>query len=174
MIHFLQPYDFNLNIGKAYNDAIEPLDGWICITDQDTLKFDRFAQRVRAIIETIDENTAFTCMTNRLRRNNPCVLAHLFDESDINVHLGVFESLWARYGTQLEDTEVMAGVCMVFHKSAWEKVKFAPNTNVFDRVFSHYLRQKGVRVCVAKGLYMFHLYRWGKEDPENNVAHLVK
>ena len=174
MINFIQPYDFNLNIGKAYNEAIEPLEGWICLTDQDTLKFEYFAQYVKEIISTIDENTVFTCMTNRLRRNNPQVVKECFDETDIDKHFNYFNNLWDVYGTELIPCETIGGVCMVFHKSAWEKVKFVENVNTFDRIFSHQVRQVGCRTMLAKGLYIFHLYRWGKDDPENNIAHLIK
>ena len=174
MINFIQPYDYNLNIGKAYNEAIKPLEGWICLTDQDTLKFEGFAQRVKTIIETVDEMTILTCMTNRLRRNNKQVLSEYFNESDINVHQDVFERLWTTYGTTLTDADVIAGVCMIFHKSAWDKIKFTHNTVTFDRIFSHQAMQQGYKLRLAKGLYIFHLYRWGKDDPENNIAHLVK
>lgn len=174
MINFIQPYSYELNIGKAYNEAIEPLEGWICITDQDTLKFDGFAQRVKQIIETIDEDTLFTCMTNRLRKNNKQVLTHLFDETDINVHLNEFERLWSLNGVKMTDTDTIAGVLMVFHKKVWEKVKFVENAPNFDRIFSGQCRNAGFKTKLALGLYIFHLYRWGKHDPENYVAHLIK
>ena len=173
-IHFIQPYDFNLNIGKAYNEAIKPLYGWICLTDQDTLKFEGFAQHVKELIESVDKKTVLTCMTNRLRRNNPQVVKECFDECDIDKHFNFFNNLWDYYGTEIEYTETIAGVCMIFHKSVWDQVKFKENTNVFDRIFSHEVRQHGCRTMLAKGLYIFHLYRWGKEDPENNIVHLIK
>ena len=171
MINFIQPYSFTLDIGIAYNKACEPLEGWICITDQDTLKFEGFANHLRTIIGTIDENVVFTCMTNRLRRNNPQVVKECFDESDIDKHFNYFNNVWDVYGTKLVDTETIAGVCMVFHKKVWEKVKFA-NCVTFDRVFSHQARQAGFKTKLALGLYIFHLYRWGKPDPENNIEHL--
>lgn len=161
MINFIQPYSFDGNIGKAYNDAIEPLDGWICITDQDTLKFYGFAQRVKQITEAADTNMLIGCMVNRLRKDNTNVLSDFYYERDISTHLLVFEGIWAKNGVKLERSkEVVAGVFMLFHKSLWEKVKFKENEINFDNHFSVDCRKAGFVTMVAKGLYIFHLYKW--------------
>ena len=173
MINFIQPYSFELNIGDAYNEAIEPLEGWICLTDQDTLKFDGFAHHIKDVIETIDERTIFTCMTNRLRKDNRQVIIELFDETNIEVHFNKFASLWALNGTKLTDADVIAGVCMVFHKSIWERIKFVNAAN-FDRVFTAECKNRGYKIKLATGIYIFHLYRWGKKNPESSFEHLFK
>ena len=85
-MNFIQPYSFTLNIGKAYNEACQPLEGWTCITDQDTLKFDGFAQRVKQITDQAKETQVITCVTNRLRRDNENVIMELYEENDINIH----------------------------------------------------------------------------------------
>lgn len=161
MLNFIQPYDFNLNIGKAYNEAVEPLEGWICITDQDTLKFNGFAQRVHWITEEAQESQVITCMTNRLRTDNENVIKALYDESDINVHLDKFETLWRRYGTELKRTKMpIAGVFMLFHKSVWDVVKFKEQDSNFDNHFTNDVKKAGFTTHVSKGLYIFHLYKW--------------
>lgn len=173
MINFIQPFDFDINIGKAYNEACSKLDGWICITDQDTLKFEGFAQRLKEIIDGADENMVITCATNRLRKDNTNVIHALYDETDINTHLNEFNRLWGLYGAKLERTnEPIAGVCMVFHKSVWDKVKFIENAINFDRLFTNSCKLAGFLPMVAPGLYIFHLYRWNR--PEGDISHLIK
>lgn len=173
MIHFLQPYSFDLNIGKAYNEAIEPLEGWICITDQDTLKFQGFADRVKRIIDGAKETNVITCATNRLHPSNENLVKGVYDESDIDVHKGVYEYLWKKHGANIEHTNMpIAGVFMLFHKFVWDEVKFKENSIHFDSIFTNEVRKKGFITYVAKGLYIFHLYRWGKNV--NNINHLIK
>lgn len=173
VINYIQPYSYELNIGKAYNEAIEPLEGWICITDQDTLKFEGFAQRVKEIVNSAEITQVITCATNRLRKDNTNVIHELYDESDINVHYDKFNELWRTYGSKLERTkEPIAGVFMLFHKSVWKKVKFIEDAINFDSLFTTMCRQNGFTTHVAKGLYIFHLYRWGRNVAD--ISHLIK
>lgn len=172
MIHFIQPFSFEKNIGKAYNEAVKDLDGWICITDQDTLKFEGFANRVKQIVDGANKNQIITCSTNRLRRDNMNVIHELYNEPDINVHYNKFNELWEMYGTRLEPTnEAIAGVFMLFHKTAWEAVPFIENAINFDRLFTSGCKNKGFKPMVAKGLYIFHLYRWGRDV--SDISHLI-
>ena len=173
MINFIQPFSYELNIGKAYNEACKDLEGWICITDQDTLKFEGFAQRVKKITENAQETFVITCVTNRLREDNTNVVHSLYNEADINVHFKKFNELWALYGDRIDKTrEPIAGVCMIFHKSVWEKVKFVENAINFDSLFTTHCKTAGFLPCVAKGLYIFHLYRWGRDVAD--ISHLIK
>ena len=173
MIHFIQPYSYELNIGKAYNEAIGPLYGWICITDQDTLKFEGFAQHVKEIVDNAQEDYIITCRTNRLRKDNTNVLMNFYEDSDIWNHYYKFNELWECFGAELEPTkEPIAGVFMLFHKSAWEKVKFVENAINFDRLFTDMCKREGFKPYLAKGLYIFHLYRWGKDVAD--ISHLIK
>lgn len=172
MINFIQPYSFELNIGKAYNEACEPLEGWICITDQDTLKFDGFARRVKEITDNAMITQVITCRTNRIRADNENIIHGLNDESDIGVHLKVFDALWEEHGAKLDSTRMpIVGMCMIFHSSVWEKVKFIEEAINFDSLFTTHCKQAGFTTHVAKGLYIFHLYRWGKEV--GCVDHLI-
>lgn len=164
MIDFIQPYDFSLNIGKAYNDAVSKCDNWVCITDQDTLKFEGFARRVKTIVDQADKRQVITCTTNRLRRDNKNVIHELYDESDINVHWRYYNDAWDTHGSRLERTkEVIAGACMIFHKSVWDTVKFREQEVTFDGVWTTQIRRAGFTTWCAVGLYIFHLYRWGRD-----------
>lgn len=174
MIHFIQPFDFNINIGKAYNDTIAQLSNdWICITDQDTLKFEGFAQRVKSITDISKNNYLITCKTNRLRKTNKCIEPGFYEEDSINTHQSLYHSLWRTYGNELTPIGLVPGMCMIFHKELWGKVKFQENSIVFDTQFSRSVLRAGGKLFIAKGLYIFHLYRWGKQNAENNIDHLI-
>lgn len=173
-INYIQPFALDLNIGKAYNDAIKPLEGWICITDQDTLKFEGFGNRVNEIVEKAQKNMLITCHTNRLRKANNCVIHSLYDEDSITKHQAFYHALWNRYGVTFDNINVVPGMFMLFHKSLWDLVKFREDTIKFDTLFTMDCRKAGAQIKIAKGLYILHLYRWGQKDPENYIKHLEK
>lgn len=170
-IRHIQPFALDLNIGREYNRVIsEQLqDTWIVIRDFDTLplRYD-WPRQVYDLIQANPDYDAFTCMTNRLGIIEHCVPG-LFDEPDINKH---FEYAWSTGGTEVEPTIYCTGNCMIFHKSTWEKFKFPENTVAFDMIWSDKLRAHGLKIGLAKGLYTFHLYRWGKENPRLYKKHL--
>jgi GT2 family glycosyltransferase len=75
----------------------------------------------------------------------------------------------------LEEVELAAGVCIIIQRSLLYQINgFNERSIVFDRQVSRKVRNAGKRVYLALGLYVFHLYRWGKEDPENSWEHLVE
>jgi len=161
MIHFIQPFGYGglHNAGKAYNEAIEPLKGWICITDHDTLKFDGFADRVKQIVDNSLENYLITCSTNRLRSDNKNLVKGMYDIMDIDEHYKCFNNQWELYGATLERTrEAIPGMCMIFHRSLFDRVRFREGEPNFDNHFTTDARKAGFVTYVAKGLYLFHVY----------------
>lgn len=169
-IEFIQPYSFELKIGKAYNEAIERAEGWVCITDQDTLKPPGFAERVAEILRTHgNKETLYGCMTNRVGHNHPAIVQALFEEDSITKHLECAERLWEEHKTTLEDTRIIPGYCMVFHKDlARHFLPFPENTLTFDKIAS----RKSPQCKIMKGIYIIHLYRWGVKDPQKEQTHL--
>ena len=173
-INYLQVYDYNLNISQSLNKAVKNLNGWICLTDQDTLKFPSFMDNLKEILKDADKNNLIGSTTNRLRPSNPQVIQELFNESDIDKHFDYSIDCWDQFGTTLEETNLIAGSCMVFHKSLWEKVGgFDEDKIFFDKYFSYKVNEVG-KCLIAKGLYIFHLYRWKANDPVSSVHHLIK
>ena len=177
-INYLQIHDYNLDISKRLNECVNLLPNeWICLTDNDVLKFPTFSDNLRDILESGDckKNHVIGTMTNRLRPSNPQVVNELFDESDMNVHFNKSVELWDENGTTLMDAPLIAGSCMVFHKSLWSKVGgFDESKTFFDKYFSYAVKDSGGRCLIAKGLYTFHLYRWGSKSPVDAVEHLIK
>ena len=176
-INYLQIHDYELNISKRLNECISLLPNeWICLTDNDVLKFPNFANNIKLLLESehITTDDLIGTMTNRLRPSNPQVVKELFDESDMDVHFNFALNLWNEYQTETMKTNLIAGSCMIFHKSLWEKVGgFDEDKIFFDKYFSYKVNEVG-RCLIAKGIYTFHLYRWDSENPVNSVEHLVK
>lgn len=174
-INYLQVYDYELNISKRLNECISYLpDEWICLTDQDTLKFADFPNQLKELLEVADKSWLIGTKTNRLRPSNPQVINEMFNESDIDKHYKKSVELWESNWLKLEETNLIAGCCMVFHKELWSKVGgFDEDKVFFDKYFSYKVNEVG-KCMIAKGLYVFHLYRWGSVDPVSDVKHLVK
>jgi hypothetical protein len=176
-IEFIQVFDFDLNIAKRLNEVIEPLpNNWICLTDQDTLKFEGFAKDVKELIESgnITKKDLTGCMTNRLNPNNKAVIKELFNAKSIDDHH--IQSVVSRmYGNQVEETDIVAGACMIFHKELFNAVGgFDESKLYFDKDLSRKTLKNGGRLLIARGIYIFHLYRWGKKDPVSSIDHLKK
>ena len=111
----------------------------------------------------INDNPQFDligCTTNRLG-------------STRQLYNGVFDSVcnaydcyddaveaWERYGTLVEPTDLVAGLCMIFKRSTWEKVGgFVENSRMADVQFNKAIKKMGGKIGLAKGLYMMHNYR---------------
>jgi GT2 family glycosyltransferase len=171
-------YDYNLNISKRLNEVVGKLDNeWICLTDQDTLKFESFPKNLKYFLENADinKNDLIGTYVNRLRPSNKQVLIDMFDVSDINAHNDKSIQLWKDNSLEVEETSLIAGSCMIFHKELWQKIGgFNESKVFFDKYFSYAVKENKGRCLIAKGLYIFHLYRWGKKDPVSEVNHLVK
>ena len=174
-INYLQVYDYDLNISKRLNESIENLPNeWICLTDQDTLKFPDFPNQLRELLKDADKNWLIGTSVNRLRPNNPQVVYEMYKEDSISAHFDKSIELWSEYGTSLEPTNLIAGSCMIFHKELWSKVKgFDEDKIFFDKYFSYKVNEVG-KCLIAKGIYIFHLYRWFADDPVSSVEHLIK
>lgn len=178
-IFYLTPFATDLNIGREYNEQIEALpdDCYCVIRDGDTL-FMRsdWGNQIEDIIRKHgDKYKLIGCMTNRLRANHQLFRGQFSNDGDISHHVDIANTLYDHFYDQVEPTTYVAGLCMIFHKSTWQQVKFRENSNLFDKEFNTDIRMKfGGRtpIGLAKGLYVFHLYRWGSKDPYNDINHL--
>jgi hypothetical protein len=176
-VNYIQSYSPTFELSKRLNEIIQPLpDEWICLTDHDTLKFPSFATNLIELLNSpgLTKNDLIGSMTNRLRPTNPAVINEVFDESDINVHFDLAKSLWKDHGTDTLETNIIAGNCMIFHKSLWSNLGgFNEKKLFFDKYFSYAVTENGGRCLIAQGLYIFHLYRWDSENPVAEVSHLL-
>lgn len=174
-VNYIQSYSPEFTISKRLNEIINPLEGWICLTDCDTLKFPNFTTNLIEVLNTVDTNTLIGPMTNRLRPTNPAVIQSMYNNDSISDHFLKAVELWNEFKTETEPAKIIAGNCMIFHKSLFDKVGgFDENKLFFDKYFSYAVTEIGGRCLLAKGLYIFHLYRWDSIDPVSQVSHLLK
>jgi hypothetical protein len=175
IIHFIQPFNPDKNIGLEYNSRIAelPNDCYICLRDQDTLPLrPDFGAQIYQVIEANPDFQIIGCMTNRLRAPYQLVNGKFNSDPDISNHIEIANQQWDKYGTKVTDVPMVAGMCMIFHKSVWDEIKFKENSIFFDKEFCNSARKK-YKIGVAKGVYLFHLYRWGQGDPFTYTKHLI-
>lgn len=177
-IHYITPFATDKNIGREYNDRISELpdDSWIVIRDGDTL-FMRpdWGQQIEDIIKRNGgQYKLIGCVTNRLRASHQLHNYTFSNDGNISNHLSIANDLYGAYYNEVEPTSTIAGLCMIFHKSTWQEFKFNENSLRFDTEFCTSIRRKyGVSIGIAKGLYLFHLYRWGEKNPADYIKHLI-
>ncbi len=175
-IRFITPYSQTIDIGGEYNKAVSelPEDCYICLRDGDTLFLNpHWGSHIKQIIEANPEIGLIGCMTNRLRHTNQLYGGKLSDNFDIQNHFSIATELEAQFGTQVERTQLIAGLCLIFHKSLWNKVKFRERDLCFDTEFCRDVARKGIKIGIAKGLYLFHSYRLWSDQPLKEKAHLM-
>lgn len=165
------------NIGGAINSNISTLPDncHICLRDGDTMFLTSdWGTQIEQIIEANPDYDLITCMTNRLGVKEQLINGQ-FTEGDISHQIEVAKTSWQDHGTTVIPTRLAAGLCMIFHKSLWSKVGGFPEFDItFDRVFSQKVIKAGRKIGIAKGLYIFHLYRYQDKDPRNSIKHLTK
>ena len=171
MIYHITPFCTG-NIGKGINEMISllPDDAWICLRDQDTLLFDGSGELIEQIVANNSDYSLIGCKTNRLGTKGQ-LIPNMYDNDSITAHRQTFLDLFSFVVSPV--SHVLAGVFMLFPKSVWEKVGgFKEKSIHFDIEFTNAVRKKGGKVGIAQGLYVLHMYRWGKPDARNYTKHL--
>ena len=177
-IHYSTPFSTEKNIGKAYNEFCElvPDGDWICLRDGDSLLMrPNWGQQIEDIIKNNgDKFKLIGCMTNRLRADHQLYRSRFSNDENITNHLNIADDLYDMHYDTVEATSYVAGLCLIFSKETWKQVKFRENSILFDKEFNTDIRARfgGNPIGIAKGLYLFHLYRWGSKDPYNDTSHL--
>jgi len=178
-IHYSTPFSTEKNIGKAYNEFCElvPDGDWIVLMDGDVLRLrPDWGHQIEEIIRRNKDNfKLISCVTNRLRADHQLYNNRFPEIADIDYHVKVANKLAAQRYADVEATSYVAGLCLIFNKDTWKAVGgFRENSILFDKEFNTDIRAKfgGNPIGIAKGLYVFHLYRWGSKDPYNDTQHL--
>lgn len=176
-VHHITPFRSDKNIGRAYNEACAtaPKGGWICLRDPDTMFLQPGSQ---ALIEQIAASDPpfdlIGCRTNRLRGKHQCCQS-MFNEANIDIHVKYAEICNNEHFLYIAHThQPIAGMFMLFRKSLWDRIKFNETAMRFtDKKFSAAVMANGGKLGVAQGLYLFHLYRWGSNNPYTDIEHLL-
>ena len=184
-VHHITPGRADLNFGKAINDVIEflPDDDWICLRDIDTMPLHHrvFFKQCEDIANS-GEWDLVSCKTNRIGVIHQLHENKLSDNFDIKHHLQIARERYEHYGSTVNKSiGLVAGVMMLFSKQTWEDVGRFKEGGVqiegsfLDYIFSKKVHEMGGRIGVAKGIYMFHIYReWEKQSTRMAFSHLLK
>jgi len=182
-VHHITPGRADKDLGRALNELIEFLsdEDWICVRDIDTfpLHHRAFFKQCEDIAEA-NEFDLVSCMTNRQGVLYQCHNGICSEDFNIKNHVKIAHERYDKYGSLVEESPnpLIAGVMMLFSKQTWEDVGRFPEGGIaykgsyLDNVLSRYVEKIGGKIGIAKGIYMFHLYReWGKE-PRYEQSHL--
>lgn len=182
-IFYVQTYDYNINIGRGYNEHIKhlPDDCWICVNDSDSLYLNpKFGHQINDIINEYGEEYALLgCVTNRLGGLHQLHENRFCNNMDVRHHYGIAKELYDKHGTSVEETTGVAGLLMLFKKSTWQKVGgFKENNIACDTAFNKSIRDANIgKIGLMKGVYLFHTYRIWQNDricAQHDTKHLIK
>jgi glycosyltransferase involved in cell wall biosynthesis len=176
VVHYVSAYSREKNIGKAINDSIRQLNAddedWICSTDHDILWL---LPDSKAQLEDILAKTTFDVLgplTNRL--GGPTQLVpDMYDETDILRHIAVAQDRDNNYrGDVIGTHEFLAAFCLCFRVKTWKALGGFQEGNLsFDWLFSEMAKKMGFKLGICAGIYVFHLYRLGKN--KDDYSHLL-
>ena len=178
-VHYFTPASSDKNLGKAYNEACEMIkdkDDWICIRDGDTMFLTPdWPVQIEAIIEKHGNDfDLISCYTNRLGLRHQLLNNNFNQDPNVINHTRLAFLQRNKYWDEVvQSPNYTAGLFMLFKKSLWDEIKFAEGltqtkNNIFvDADFSQSVLKKKKKIGLAKGIYLFHLYRIYKEDHRN-------
>lgn len=177
MIYYFAPFDSEKNIGRSHNQHCEIVpnaEDWICITDSDVLfLLPDTKKQIEDIIQK-HGNTyqVFGCLTNRIASPHQRIDGW-FAETNIQLHKAKAQVVQATNYVDVEETDInVAGFLMVFQKKTWDKYRFSDNSIRFDSEFTDKVKADGGRLAIMQGVYVFHDYRLGHDNPMYYIDHL--
>lgn len=177
-VFFITPYKAG-DIGGGINENIAhlPDDAWVCIRDSDTLFLTPYQQKqIVAIANSEPPFDAIGCLTNRLRLDDQVLdRERLFNCGDISTHVEVAKQRESEHwGEITEAPGYLAGLMILTRVKFAKENPFPTKSITFDMFWSGLARINGFKLGIAQGIYLFHLYRWGSENPFEEIQHLMQ
>lgn len=181
-VHHITPGATDKNLGKSINTLIEPLpsEDWICLRDIDTMPLHHrvfFKQ-----CEDIASRGGFGivgCITNRIGMVKQLHNGALSEDYNLLNHIRIAEDRYNRYGSEvIEHNTTLAGVMMLFSKKVWLDVGGFREGGIMvdgafiDYHFSNDVINKGYKLGLARGIYVFHVYRQWLKNTRVGYNHL--
>lgn len=172
-IAYCNPYE-DKNIGKAYNRYMDlvPENDWACFIDHDAmfLHYDWYNQ-LYEIIQKNQEYDCFGVVTNRIGNPEQRFVGIDQNNHDIKYHRDIAKDAYDQFYTDVKDvtdTHCISGVVMLVKKSAWKKVGGFKEEGFLgiDNDFHIRLKNVGLKIGLAKGVYVYHTYRAFNDDSE--------
>lgn len=177
-VFHITPY-LDGDIGKAINTTIEhlPEDSWICLRDMDTMFLHPFQGRwIEIVAKSNPPFDLIGCSTNRLASGFQLINNKISEDVDISNHSLLAIEAFQEHKLNIEEVPAgtpLAGMFLLFRKSLWNEFKFEERSVQFDLILSDQLHKAGKRLGIMRGLYLFHMYRLGQDNPAKATAHLA-
>lgn len=182
-VHHITPGRSDKNFGRSINQLIENLsdEDWICLRDIDTMPLHHrvFFKQCEEIANS-NKFDLVGCMTNRLGLTYQLHDERISENFDIKHHIEIAHKRYEKYGSEVEETENnIAGLMMLFPKRLWDDVGEFPeggihvNGEFLDYIFSKRTRRIGGRIGIAKGIYLFHIYREWLDNVRMGYTHIL-
>lgn len=183
-VHHITPGRSDLNYGKSINDLIYdlPNEDWICLRDIDTIPLHHrvFFKQCEEIAARGDFDLV-SCMTNRLGVAYQLHGGEMSNNWNIKHHIQIAEQLYDAHGSNVEEPpgNILAGVMLLFSKETWYNAGefteggVAVNGHTLDNIFTQRVLRIGGRLGIAKGIYLFHLYRHWAHNARVAQEHIV-
>lgn len=164
----MTPFAADMNLGRAYNEAMEllPDDAWAVMMDHDAALTTR--DWYRQIAEAIDfkpDAGAFVACSNRIGAF--WQKAGDAESHDMHAHR-VFGRSRLRVRTLLDVTDTMGfgGVAFAISKSAWRKAGgFVDGMFCVDHQMHFALKRAGLRVYLLESWFVYHWRRAHNDAP---------
>jgi GT2 family glycosyltransferase len=165
MIHVVQPYRSDKNLGKAYNETIRlyPDNAWLCLLDYDAMFLTPDAiSHVEQYTKQFPGTGIFTCFTNRLHPlSHGQLLGSMSEDTDIRHHIDIAEKQKRELYKATPINNPIGGFCMVVNKATWRQTPFSESKKCLgvDNDFSRAVLDKGGNILRMDGIYAWHSYR---------------
>lgn len=175
MIYPMMPFDRDRNFGRACNEflGLLPAGSWGVIIDHDCMFSTPhwYAQIAEAIACKPDAG-CFAVVTNRIASPWQLATETVRLGDDIRAHRKAGEARRERR-TLLDITETkgFGGVVTVVNRDAWAETEgYADGLFCVDHSLFFRMREKGRRIYLIEGLYVYHLRASsslpGKQEPK--------
>lgn len=175
MIYPMMPFARDRNFGRACNEflALLPAGTWGVILDHDAMFMTShwYAQIEEAIACKPDAG-AFAVVTNRIASTWQLAVETVRLGDDIRAHRTAGETRRAkRTLLDITETKGFGGVVTAVNRDAWAETEgYADGLFCVDHSLFFRMRDKGRRIYLIEGLYVYHLRASsslpGKQEPK--------
>lgn len=180
MIHFSIPWNNDKNIGRAYNSKMRTVEheDWVCFLDGDAMMLDPFfGKKIQEVIDSNPEFGMFTCMTNRVGCSWQVSDSSKWNDDNIVNHRKTAKQHWDYFKTEVEDVsnvkrnKVLSGVMIVISKKTWTRIRGFKEGGMLgiDSDVHWRCMDKGIKVGLMKGIYVYHWYRQGDRSKKSHL-----
>ena len=163
------PFAKDKNLGREVTKLVtQSTDKYVIIQDGDVLQLDSFyGNRIAEVVAANPEYALYTCYTNRIGCEAQLSPYSNWLNDDIAYHRDVADKHWRKHGTEVIDvtnSTLISGHTLVIDTKAFSEILPLPNIALgLDNEIHKRLRDKGYKVGLMAGIYVYHWYRGGNK-----------